>query len=202
MLLYRTRPVNAAERLAARHVPKNSTEIKDAQSSAVVFVYRFENLGREHFGAIAYHGTASKADWHFSFRTVEQRDAKVASFFESIRFSEKAKQDRAAERKAAEHCLNVGDVLVSSWGYDQTNVDFFVVIATPTKKTVVVRACGSETDATRPSASDMAEYVVAVPSKMFGEPLTRRCAKDSIRVDDCRSAWRWDGRPRYHSWYA
>lgn len=37
-----------------------------------------------------------------------------------------------------EHPLIVGDVLESSWGYEQTNVDFYQVIrATP--KTVVLR---------------------------------------------------------------
>lgn len=40
--------------------------------------------------------------------------------------------------------VSVGDIFVSVWGYEQTNVSFYQVIETKGKKTVVVRRIKSE----------------------------------------------------------
>lgn len=41
--------------------------------------------------------------------------------------------------------VKVGDIFYNSWGYDQTNIDFYVVDAvSPTGKTCTVRPCGSQ----------------------------------------------------------
>ena len=37
--------------------------------------------------------------------------------------------------------VSVGDVFVSSWGYEQTNVTFYQVLSVHGKKTVTVREC-------------------------------------------------------------
>lgn len=43
-----------------------------------------------------------------------------------------------------QHGVTVGDVFVESWGYDQTNVDYYQVIRT-TKAMVELREIGAET---------------------------------------------------------
>ena len=42
---------------------------------------------------------------------------------------EAGKAARREQRKAFRHTLKVGDVLRSSWGYDQTNIDYYEVTA-------------------------------------------------------------------------
>jgi hypothetical protein len=46
-----------------------------------------------------------------------------------------------------QHGAKVGDILVSLWGYDQTNVDFYEVTAV-TRSTVVIRRIAAERDYT------------------------------------------------------
>jgi len=43
------------------------------------------------------------------------------------------------------HSLNVGDILRASWGYDQTNIDYFQVTALVGKSMVEVREIGYAT---------------------------------------------------------
>lgn len=100
----------------------------------------------------------------------------------------------------------VGDILYSSWGYDQTNIDWYVVVAvSPSGKTVTLRevagTCIDEpgpTDA-RASTHDTMVPVAAhiVPDK---KPLRRRISPTdygySVSIESYAGAWLWDGRPR------
>jgi hypothetical protein len=75
--------------------------------------------------------------------------------------------------------VKIGDIFVSSWGYDQTNIDFYQVIDR-TAKMVTVR----EVKTTRERAHDMGSYVMPVKDafldseepfeKIYGKPLKRR----------------------------
>ena len=47
------------------------------------------------------------------------------------------------QNKTYKHGLKVGDVLYSSWGYDQTNLDFFVIVAA-TESTIRIKECTME----------------------------------------------------------
>ena len=49
--------------------------------------------------------------------------------------------ERARKARAAAESVQVGDVFVCSWGYDQTNVDFYEVIA-KSGATVTIRKIG------------------------------------------------------------
>ena len=40
------------------------------------------------------------------------------------------------------HNIKIGDIFYNSWGYDQTNIDFYQVVAT-TAKTITLRAIKS-----------------------------------------------------------
>ncbi|WP_425543433.1 hypothetical protein, partial [Microbacterium aurantiacum] len=71
---------------------------------------------------------------------------------------------------AAPAPLTVGAILVSRWGYDQTNVDYYeVVSATP--KTVTLRPIRSRVTG---DAGFMAEYVAPVPGEYTGEAFRRK----------------------------
>jgi hypothetical protein len=59
----------------------------------------------------------------------------------SDRRIENARQ-RREERKSFKHTLKEGDILSCSWGYDQTNVDFYQVTKVVSDKTVKIRQIG------------------------------------------------------------
>lgn len=91
----------------------------------------------------------------------------------------------------------IGDILYASWGYDQTNVDFYEVVGiTKSGASVKVVEIGSK----RVSGSE----VVAVPGTgTGGKVLTKRVSKSSygysIAIESYSSAYLWDGKPKYET---
>lgn len=73
---------------------------------------------------------------------------------------------------AIHHAVKVGDLFAYSWGYDQTNVDFYEVVAV-LPKSVKVRAIGQE--AVPGSEGFMSARVKARPGAFISdEVLTKR----------------------------
>lgn len=58
---------------------------------------------------------------------------------EAIDNAENGKQDKKASEKVNKFGVKVGDLFSASWGYDQTNVDFFQVVALVGESSVRVR---------------------------------------------------------------
>ncbi|MBF5824150.1 hypothetical protein HQI67_00200 [Escherichia coli] len=71
----------------------------------------------------------------------------------------------------------VGDIFVSSWGYEQTNVNFYQVISVHGKKTVTVREICASVHFT----GNMMGYKRPLLNDFRGEPLKRRVL-DCYRV--------------------
>src|ERR1700733_1209595 len=105
-----------------RYIPANSTPIE----TPLGVVYTYTTQGQK-LAAVAYAGKSSKSAWHHSFRTQAQLDAKVSDFFAGL----EAHQRRVAERRieiAQPHTVKLDEIIYNSWGYDQTNIDFYQVV--------------------------------------------------------------------------
>ena len=181
------------------YVPEGAARITDKTSDAVAFVY-VTSKGRP--AAIAFHGKAAKPDWHHVFPGEAARERAVRNFFEG----RKQDADRRAKRRAEAakpHGLEVGHVLVASWGYDQTNIDFYQVTAIVGRCMVEVRAIGQADASTGKEAWATGKAMPALDA-FKGEPLRRRVdgQRRSVRIDDCRTAYVWDGRPKSWTAYA
>jgi hypothetical protein len=88
-----------------------------------------------------------------------------------------------------------GDVWTCSWGYDQTNVDFFVVVKA-TDKSVWLQECGKTYD-------DKGKTVPAVANPK-GPAQRRKLAKGwdgghRARLSSFQWARPWSGRPLYET---
>lgn len=121
--------------LSQRYIPQDSTPITRENLPAIVYTYTDRN-GK--IAAIAYTGKSNKPVWHYCFRNETQREARINQLFDTIQSRENFKAERKASRKNFKHGFQVGDILYSSWGYEQTNVEFYQIIAT-TEKTVTFR---------------------------------------------------------------
>lgn len=139
------RPKNAAERLALRpaYVPKGARPILEHENGSALYLY--EMAGKLYL--ISFWGTAHKPYEHCCYRTEEQRAAAVQRFKTGVEQSIALRAEQTA-RRAADGCtLKAGDIVNTSWGYDQTNVDFFIVTRA-TRSTVWVRAIAADYEAT------------------------------------------------------
>lgn len=127
----------------ARMIPSDSQKMTSRLSSAVVYCYRRGGKAM----AVGYVGKAEKPSFHYSFKSDESRSAHVREFFARAAVDVAAKAARSAEKKAAlakPHTLKPGDVLVSSWGYDQTNIDYFQVVRLIGARSIAIRKICAE----------------------------------------------------------
>ncbi len=110
------------------------------------------------------------------------------------------KEARRAARKAHVTALKVGDILVASWGYDQTNIDYFEVTRVVSGKTVEVREIAQRVVE---SKGFMTETVVPVPGQYIGAVTQHRVTVyDNIKLNSYKYATKWDGQPDFQSHYA
>ncbi len=110
---------------------------------------------------------------------------------------------RSQELKEFKDKLVVGSILSDSWGYEQTNVEFYEVISINKNKTEVIirELCHKEVEGSGVSHG-MACNVV--PGESFsGDPITKKI-RSSYGIKICSSITLslWDGKAKYKSWYA
>lgn len=100
--------------------------------------------------------------------------------------------EAAAPRKGQEPGLKLGDILVTSWGYDQTNAEFFKVVrVSPSGATVDVRQIASQ-------RTDEHHVVPAEPHRFVGDVHKgRRVSGTSIKSPIHGYARLWSGSPAY-----
>ena len=95
--------------------------------------------------------------------------------------------------------IEVGHIFVSSWGYDQTNIDFYEVVkvsgAMATIRKIEKRLVSGRGDAT--------EYVEPIRGRFVGEPMRRRVKEMTmggkkryyVSINTYAGAFSWGGKP-------
>ena len=180
-----------------RYIPQDSTPIERAGLPAIVYAYTSKD-GKP--AAISYRGSSSKNVWHYRFLTKDQRTKRIDQFFDDIALKEDSKLTRKVERATFRHDYKIGDILYSSWGYEQTNIDFYQVTAT-TKKTITV--CQIKSTQTTTDAQFMSGEVTPRPYEYIpGKTFIRKVLPSGyIHLSSFESAQKFDGRPKHNSWY-
>lgn len=129
---------------------------------------------------LCFVGKAKKATWHYRFKSADQRNQEVERTFKRVQEVANYKAEQKAKKLAASanHGVVVGDVFRCSWGYDQTNIDYYEVIAV-SGKTATVCAIG------RLSESDgyLQGNCVPAPGKFIGKPFKKLIQKYSETSD-------------------
>lgn len=81
---------------------------------------------------LAYAGKRNKPDIYCIYKSLESMQKALLNYIENIKTSQKDKLERMAKRKQAiqnaKNNVKIGDIFKASWGYDQTNIDFYQVV--------------------------------------------------------------------------
>lgn len=183
-----------------RYIPEKSTAIE--RFGAVVYLYTSEDNKPS---AISYIGKQSKPYFHYRFTNDAQLSNEVNNFFDNMKRQHEFKQARKAEKSAA-HSIKAGDILYASWGYDQTNINFFQVVAV-TKGTVTFGEIAQ--NLVEGSHGFMCEDVTARRDAFLnGERFTRRAdGNNHVSFAKDKGGYKYhlslyDGHPLYQSHYA
>tara|TARA_R110000764_G_scaffold9008_2_gene29480 strand:+ start:1576 stop:1917 length:342 start_codon:yes stop_codon:yes gene_type:complete len=96
--------------------------------------------------------------------------------------------------------VKVGTILYSSWGYDQTNIDYYMITKIVGKTFVEIQHIESKLDESKSTA-----YCDAVIPYKVLNPAARTMRKKvrvdsygdvSLRLNTYSNAWLWDGQPK------
>lgn len=135
-------------------------------------------------GVICYGGKRNNPDYHYTFKDPAKLADFVRRWLESQRQHADDQKKRRTERIASPRGLEVGDVIYASWGYDQTNVDYYQVTGLIGEKMVELRKIGAISQQTGFEQGTCRSN----PNHFIGDPFRRVARGGSVTIDKVRSA--------------
>lgn len=105
-----------------RPSPNSNARKEEIESVPGSEVYRYE-VGDKPYGMV-FGGRRSKPDFHFGFMSQEQREKKIQGWIDSQEGRAKLTKERRA-KLSEPHGFEVGQLFYCSWGYDQTNINYY-----------------------------------------------------------------------------
>lgn len=132
----------------------------------------------------------------YYYRSEERREEVVAEFVKNAESRIKYKAERAEEKKKVIE-VEVGDIVNTSWGYEQTNVDFYQVVEMVGKVSVKLRKVSQRvvretswcsSDVTPVKDSFLGDEFVARRC-YYGVKIGREYGKKIKEGETCHSSW-------------
>jgi hypothetical protein len=197
----------AIEQDRARYVPLRAIRIRFKTLPFEVFLYEHEATHKHYnsarYVACGFYGKSSKPSFHHRYPSIQAREAGVKKYVKSYQETEAARQSRKI-KPVESHPFMVGTILNGSWGYEQTNQEFYQVVELIGKNSIKIREIAQTI--TR-ATGDMSEYVSCLPNSFKGEPMTKRVQSYDgqsffVRMESYLRLTSWDGEEKYQSHYA
>ena len=136
--------------------------------------------------------------YHYKFRTEQE----FYDYLRKIELDAEKEIKRAEEERlkymAESNKIQPGEILISSWGYEQTNIDFYIVLSRK-NDFVTIQEIGQQ----RRLTGDMSGVCSPDPTTIIGEPFRRKINRwGSVNLESYKSCMLWDGREYSWSSYA
>ena len=197
-----------------RWVPKGYVKLERKNGTGDLLFYSTElkrndkSLG---YAAIAYTEKSFNHLWHYSFKTYDQMVERIKKTIDD-RLQQQASVKEERAKRLEPHTLKVGDILYTSWGYDQTNIEFFQVDELVGKNKLKLVGLGTKTL----SGDGFSDKVV--PGDRGGNHWTHKRymksdgqhekdvallkvarSDNTVRMSSFCSAYKWDGQAKYQT---
>ena len=166
--------------------------------------------------AIFYAGNSKKNWWYIKFTSLDKMIERIYKSvdnqirIETEKIEQKERIKKASKTFKASDYFGTGEIVVNTWGWEQTNVDFYQVIEVLNKKIKVREICSEIVKAIGGISAD----VTACKDSFLNDKILLLSLKPDVNktgdVTSCRICnpesyyyfRKWDGRPEYSSWYA
>jgi hypothetical protein len=199
--------------LTERFIPSDCKEYLSSPEHQVIVYASLDRLV-----AVGYVGKSKKFSFNYRFKNLDQIQTWTKKWFDDACKNVQDKIDRKEEIKKINEALDltkelkVNDVVVSTWGWEQTQADMYQIMEIKNKRVLLKRICG-----------DIVEHNCS----MSGYKMP--CLNDFYKIDDEKNefwstvkahSWNgnksltfsgfasyehahlWDGEKVYVSWYA
>lgn len=152
----------------------------------------------------AWRGKALKPFNHYRVDS----EAKLAGWIDGIKRGEDAdearratrKLDAAAETEKMKAALQIGALLHYSWGYEQTQCEFYEVVGR-TAGTVTIREIAAKTVEGSGYANGMADRRLPVPGVFIGPPMKKVIRGSALSMDHGVATLTRPDQAHYCTWY-
>lgn len=136
--------------------------------------------------AMAFVGKAQKPTWQYYFKNNEQREKRIKATIEACEAKQQFKDKLKKDRQEAPRGLEIGDILRASWGYDQTNIDYYEVTGLTGKRMVWLRKIGAVSIDTNWAQGECAPE----PGLYISKPFKRQACNGAVKIDSCSRAYK------------
>ncbi len=158
-------------------------------STGVAVFQRIQVNNKIHVAGFS--GKRQKPDFNYLFRSQEEADSYQVVWHKRIArraaFKAELKAEKALTAKQPQTALVVGDVLVASWGYEQTNYNYYQVTRLAGMRTVEIR----ELAKIRGGIGQLQGTCVPAVNQFIGEPKMKRVNESgSVKIDTVRQAFK------------
>lgn len=162
----------------AIHVGK--VKVQDEHSSAVAYM---DTTAKGHPVAVLFSGRKRRPTHFYVFKSESHRNESVNMFFKQVQATEsKMRANRStAVKQDNGRDLQVGDVLKSVWGCEQTNVFFYQVIALVGKTMVEIQEIKSKKS--YPDQLSQSGTCIPVLNKFKGQPFRKKVKGKIIKLN-------------------
>lgn len=168
-------------------------------------ILKIQRIEQPYIGATVWRGKSLRPE-RYSFKSIDSREDWItrqkAAADQAASHKACRMQERKNEAQKAAEAIQVGTILHYSWGYDQTNCQFFQVIAKTGRK-VTIREIASKSVG-NPGGSSMSDYVSPVRDAFLENepPLTKIITAGGIAMPHGGASPCNETDKFYESWYA
>jgi len=143
---------------------------------------------------------------NFVFKTLDEATTWAENYIGNIKRNTEGWEAKKVERRQANKEVKasdfyeIGDIVYNSWGYEQTNIEFYQVIAVLPKKIRIQEIRQTLTEATGAMSGSVIanknDFLNVEPFDLIVRPKGELASPKSFYYFK-----KWDGKPKYKSWY-
>lgn len=141
---------------------------------------------------IVFQGKKNLPESRKVYRSVQLRDDALDKYKLKADDEYQDIEERQLEKKDYKHDFQKGDILISSWGYDQTNISFYVVEKVLTPKSIEIQQIGTKIIGREPYGDDL---VVPDETRKKDHKMKKIVQMGRVKIDSYSSAYKWNGKP-------
>ena len=160
-----------------------------------------QEIGGDVVLAKAFVGKQSKPKWFYKFENIDKAMTRFNSLCRNLESYQEFKKDQKLKRKERRDKdfadLKAGDLFSCSWGYEQTNVDFYQVVEVK-KSSFVIREIGGKSVGGY-GASGMSDHCSAVKDSFITD--SKPMIKTSFGMKFGILSKTTEQESHYRSWY-